>query len=315
VLKWDAVVPSISERNVPAIAPTEKVTRVDLIRIGLLISGVVVTGLSWWAAWGLSSPVSANSFLPLWLGYVATVNGLSEVLYRESLLSKLGRSFALLFLISIPFWWFFELIDFALKCWHYEFDGNIFEVGFSVRASMSFGTVIPALLSTAFLLYRCFEGQGWRLQTAPLRIHRPCLFLSTFLGVVAFALLWLVPKIAFPLVWIAPLITVEPLLYQLRYASFLDHVERGDWCLPVSVAGSALICGLLWELWNEYSHLRWVYAVPNLGFWKVFEMPVLGYFGYPFFGLIAYRYATFVWVSLTANDHKAELIGSALRPS
>jgi hypothetical protein len=125
---------------------------------------------------------------------------------------------------------------------------------------------------------------------------------------VAFGLLHLIPQIAFPLVWVAPLLVSEPLLYRLQCASLLDHIEHGDWVLPASVTISTLICGFCWEMWNAYSLLRWVYTVPHLAFWKVFELPMLGYLGYPFFGLIAYRYATLLWFSATAGDRRAELI-------
>ena len=43
--------------------------------------------------------------------------------------------------------------------------------------------------------------------------------------------------------------------------------------------------------WNFYSLPKWIYTIPYVGFWKVFEMPILGYLGYPFFGLIVFSYA------------------------
>jgi len=52
-----------------------------------------------------------------------------------------------------------------------------------------------------------------------------------------------------------------------------------------------LFTGLWWEIWNYYSLPKWVYTIPYVGFWKIFEMPLLGYLGYPFFGLIVFTYA------------------------
>ena len=50
-----------------------------------------------------------------------------------------------------------------------------------------------------------------------------------------------------------------------------------------STAG--LICGFFWELWNSQSLAHWVYTVPFVHDFKMFEMPILGYAGYLPFGL------------------------------
>lgn len=44
------------------------------------------------------------------------------------------------------------------------------------------------------------------------------------------------------------------------------------------VAGT--LCGLLWEFWNYYAVTKWFYEIPFVGFFKIFEMPILGYLGY-----------------------------------
>ena len=53
---------------------------------------------------------------------------------------------------------------------------------------------------------------------------------------------------------------------------------------------AALFAGFWWECWNFHALPKWIYTVPYVGFWKIFEMPVLGYIGYPFFGLIVFSY-------------------------
>jgi hypothetical protein len=47
-------------------------------------------------------------------------------------------------------------------------------------------------------------------------------------------------------------------------------------------------CGFLWELWNFRAGAKWIYTVPHLGFLKVFEMPLLGFLGFPPFALECY---------------------------
>jgi len=48
---------------------------------------------------------------------------------------------------------------------------------------------------------------------------------------------------------------------------------------------AALICGLLWELWNFGSLAKWHYSIPYVQRYYLFEMPLLGYAGYLPFGI------------------------------
>jgi hypothetical protein len=52
----------------------------------------------------------------------------------------------------------------------------------------------------------------------------------------------------------------------------------------VRYALAALVCGFFWEMWNWHSLAKWVYDVPYVTRFKIFEMPLLGYFGYLPFG-------------------------------
>jgi hypothetical protein len=276
----------------------------------LLLLGLLVTSASWVVAWSDVPTVSEYSFLPLWLGYILTVNGLSELLTKDSLIRKMGIAFMLLFAASIPFWWFFEFINSIVQNWDYKLPHPISDCEFSIRASVNFSTVVPAVLSTTFLFYRFLKGYGFSLQWTLFRIRRRWLFLSILIGVVSLCLLAFIPRIAFPLVWIAPLLLLEPFLYAFKYPSLLHKVEKGEWLLVASIMMATLFTGFWWELWNVYSSPKWIYTIPYLGFWKVFEMPFLGYFGYPFFGLIIYSYTMFVFSGLSGKDSADDLICS-----
>jgi len=58
---------------------------------------------------------------------------------------------------------------------------------------------------------------------------------------------------------------------------------------------ATLFTGLFWELWNYYSLPKWYYTIPYVDFWRVFEMPILGYAGYPFFGMVVVSYSIAVF--------------------
>jgi hypothetical protein len=38
-------------------------------------------------------------------------------------------------------------------------------------------------------------------------------------------------------------------------------------------------------MWNYHASPNWYYTIPYVGFWKIFEMPLLGYSGYLPFAL------------------------------
>jgi len=263
--------------------------------MAMFITGIVITAVSWVLAWTRIPLISEHSFFSLWLGYILTVNGVSEILFGRSLLSQLRASFVLLFLASCPFWWFFESINLIVRNWHYIFPYPISRLNFEIEATINFSTVLPAVVSTVFLFSLILQNLHIRFKTKGFTVQRRWLGLSVLMGGIFMTLLPVIPQIAFPLVWIAPTLIMEPILYSLRYPSLLQRIERGHWSLVASIMVATLFNGFWWECWNFLSSPKWVYTIPYVGFWKVFEMPILGYLGYPFFGLIIYSYTIFIF--------------------
>ena len=268
----------------------------------ILLAGIVVTAMFWAIAWGRIHGLSEFSFFPLWIGYILLINGVSEAFFKTSLLRSMGRSFPLLFAISVPLWWFFESLNKIVKNWHYVFAYPISNTRYVIEASVDFSTVVPAVLSTAFLfrhiLLRWRLVPGWR----PITIRKANLVVSVLLGLLSFCLVVLFPREAFPLVWIAPILLLEPVTYAAGFPSLLRQIEKGDWLLPVSIMAATTFNGVCWELWNFYSLPKWVYEIPYVDFWHVFEMPILGYLGYPFFGLFVFSYSASVLLLVCKQD-------------
>ena len=71
--------------------------------------------------------------------------------------------------------------------------------------------------------------------------------------------------------------------------------------MTISAMTATLFTGVFWEMWNYYSLPKWYYTIPYVGFWKVFEMPILGYAGYPFFGIVVLSYAIAIFSLLRWN--------------
>lgn|SRR6266540_236994 len=276
-----------------------------------LVPGVILTALSWVIAWSEAGVFTEYSFLPLWLGYILTINGISQTVYRTSLLSVMGWHFLVLFGASIPMWWFFESVNQLVQNWEYKLPHPISEMHYVLQASSNFATVIPAVLSTAYLVYqifpnRSFHGPRWKVRTQYLQMAVAVGFLS-FLGLRVF------PHETFPLVWIAPILFLEPLAYVSGLPSMLRVLSEGNYRLPCSVMSGTLFTGIWWELWNYYSLPKWVYHIPYVGFWKVFEMPILGYLGYPFFGFVVFTWGAIVlWVCF--GQSLADIFDATPRP-
>jgi hypothetical protein len=277
--------------------------RVRAWSLGLFIGGVLLTATSWGAAWSRIGLFTEYSFFPLWIGFIITVNGISEILYTTSLMRKMGFAFLLLFIASIPLWWFFEGVNRIVRNWEYILPYPVSGLHYFLQASMDFSTVVPAVLSAVFLTCRVMERQSrwWSIRHRKWVMHRGFIGGFIAIGIASFVGLWLFPNKAFPLVWIAPMLILEPIAYISDLPSLLREVAEGRLLLTVSVMVSTLFIGILWELWNFYSLPKWVYHIPYAGFYRIFEMPVLGYLGYLFFGLIVFSW-TSIFLALFRLD-------------
>ena len=261
----------------------------------------------WWIiSWRNIPILSEYAFFPLWFGYVLTLNATSELLYNDSLIRRMRCLFVLLFAASIPLWWFFEWVNSYLRNWHYILPHPISHLHYVIQASIDFSTVVPAVLSTTFLFF-CFFKARRVGKTCSIEIYSYWLLISIAIGVVSFYLMQVFPKQTFPLAWIAPFLILEPVLYLIGLPSLLSEIKRGNWTLAISCMSATLFTGFfLGEMWNYYALPKWYYTIPYVGFWKLFEMPIFGYAGYPFFGIVVLSY-TFAIFSFLKKDLYAYL--------
>ncbi|MGH2560980.1 MAG: hypothetical protein ACRDJH_18090 [Thermomicrobiales bacterium] len=244
-----------------------------------LIIGVAFVAVAWPMAWWGPRPFSDHTFFPLWLGYIFTVDGIVFLRAGSSLLTRGGRAFAALFLISAPAWWLFEVANRFLDNWQYRLPT---EYGFwthHLLASISFSTVIPAIFETAEL-YRTTRIGGklrhwWMLHPASsglvwISVAGAVLFLSSL----AF------PNALFPAVWLGLFFCIDPINRLLGRPSVAAQVAHGRWDTVLVLFAAGLTCGFFWEMWNYWSMPKWDYDVPIVDRPKLFEMPLLGYGGY-----------------------------------
>ena len=189
-----------------------------------------------------------------------------------------------LFFISVPIWWTFEAINLRTQNWHYVGGESLGDLEYALLASLSFSTVVPAVLGTGELLAGCDFIQ--RFRRGP--VLRPGRRTSPFFLTVGLGMLWLMmawPGYFFPFVWLSLYFLIEPINLWLKNRSLLEWTRGGDWRPVVALWLGVLVCGFFWEMWNFLSYPKWVYTLPRFSFWQVFEMPLLGYLGYLPFSL------------------------------
>jgi hypothetical protein len=247
-------------------------------------------------------PVVAGWFTPIvWTGYVLFVDALAARLTGRSYLTTDRVDGVLVALASVLCWWLFELYN-APRFWrsgedavglwwrYHGLEPNLFlrRVGYD----WAFATIFPAMFLTAAVLratvFRRARVRPWRPPPGLLRLAISAGVVGVVLPLVVVSQ-WLVP-----LVWAGWVLLLEPLNYRRGLPSWLGDLAKGDASRLLALLGSGAICGVLWELWNYWAATRWTYTVPYLGGVKIFEMPVLGYLGFPPFALEAY--AMYRWM-------------------
>ncbi len=246
--------------------------------------GLALIAVFWPVNWFWPGLRTHLAFFPLWLGYALTLDALAYRRKGSSLLARSPRRYVGLFLLSAPVWWLFEVFNLRLRNWVYLGREFFDDLTYGVLATLAFSTVMPAVFSTAEWL----AGQSWleRFRRGP-RIAPTRRVAATFflLGWAGLALMLLWPRYFFPLVWVAPYLITEAVNIWRGHRSFLEWTAQGDWRPVFAVALGTLFTGFFWEFWNVFSYPKWVYHVPFVQFWHVFEMPLLGYLGYLPFGL------------------------------
>ena len=270
--------------------------------------GLAILAFGWVAAWMPSHPLSAGSFVLLWVGFIFMLDGLVYWRRGASILSSHPWKFAHLFLFSVPFWWLFEAFNERVQNWHYLLDhpyGYTWSpITYNVMATACFCTVLPAVMEIASLV-TSFAPLRPRLakdQAEP-RVALRWLGLEFGLGIITIMtpLIW--PHQAFGLIWLGPLLLLDAVNARLGRRSSIGHLAAGDWRFVAALALSALICGFFWEMWNYWSLPKWYYTVPYVGFGKIFEMPILGFSGYLPFGLELFAlYQFLLWATRQRED-------------
>ncbi len=222
----------------------------------------------------------------VWTGYILLVDGLVWRRRSTSWLRDAPAEFLFLAVFSVPLWLVFEGYNAFIRNWHYvglPDDPLVRWLGYG----WSFATIWPAIFETGDLVASLRERRAppgrAALRECPSRIGwwgRASIAVGAMLLV--WPLVWPSPYLAAP-VWLGFIFLLDPLNARFGGESLFCDVGHGRSARAINLAFAGLLCGLLWEFWNYWAGAKWVYTVPIVPEWKLFEMPVLGYLGFPAF--------------------------------
>jgi len=260
-----------------------------------LACGVIVWGLAW-TRFDWFKPMQGFTFGPLWFAYIVVVNAWTFKRSRRCMMIDRPRMFSAMFALSAAFWWYFEYLNRFVQNWYYEGIGELTPLSYFLFATIPFSTVLPAVLGTyellkTFLWIGAGLDQFVKLRVRHGRVLAVALLVGASLGLAGLAL-W--PDYLFSLLWTSPLIIVTSLKALAGADTVFTPVREGRWRNICLLALAALICGWFWEMWNFCSLAKWIYTVPFVGEFKIFEMPLLGFSGYLWFGIECAVIAEFV---------------------
>lgn len=244
-----------------------------------LIGSVLLMGTCWALLWSMRGYWNPVFFFGLWTGatvLVRTLQGDQPLPLRRQL-----RLMAL----SVPLWWWFEFANSFGQNWHYRGAISYSPVEYVLFASLAFSTVVPALDAAWALTFKVARPAASSI-APPLSVWYTA---EAGLGLVAQGLVFAFPTFTYPLVWVAPFLVLDGLVGLAGGTNLMHEIRRREFRRVFAVALAGLGCGVFWELWNFWSVPKWTYTVPLLGFWKVFEMPLLGYLGYVPFAWSVYQ--------------------------
>ena len=265
----------VSDSATGPLLPSHKVTKPPLhfwLGAGALLISHVLVFLR-------VEPLYTYFFSFAWWPYILWIDGWVYWRTGQSLLITHPRAFVAAAFWSIACWCLYEAFNFRLQNWYYVMTPDP-AWAYRLNYAVGFATVFPGLFETAALLSSFGLFQHWRTPSFVVtpRVLRP-VFVSGLLATVLPA-------------------GVAPALL----SAHLDEYGVAVGAAGVSVAGTESAGGTrawrttsdwplssprerstegLWEGWNVLTRTGWIYTVPWLDWFHVFEMPLAGYLGFP----------------------------------
>jgi hypothetical protein len=226
-----------------------------------------------------------------WWSYILTIDAIIYRLKGNSLIFNRTKEFFLMIPWSVLIWLIFEAANLSLENWYYiNLPHSIIErwLGYAI----AYGTVLPGLFETTELLESIGLFKKSKIEKTLITPEGHNALIA--LGSVFLVSSVLIPEYCFPLIWLGFIFLLEPFNYRFGGKSLLRDLNEGNPQKIYLLLTAGLICGFLWEFWNFWGLSKWIYTVPFFEKVKGFEMPFLGFLGFPPFAVEAYVMYNFI---------------------
>ena len=265
--------------------------------------GIVIFFVALYFLWSKSSePKFIINWLliPLFWGVIFIVDGFVYIRTAgRSLIGKRPQTIIAIAVCSMGGWLLFEYLNFFVrKNWYYPAGDLILNEQFLIYSIIGSSALLTVVFEW-YMLLKSFKKFAIRYTQGPkIKITKPIWRVVLMISLAAFFVIPFFPNQLFFLIWVAPMTALLSILSLRGKWTPLKPIEKGNWSLVALICLSYFIQGLLYECWNYFGgyHLAngelqtfnpgyWVYSVPYVDKFHIFEMPALGLFGYLPFGL------------------------------
>ncbi|MFW6199946.1 MAG: DUF4332 domain-containing protein [Gemmatimonadota bacterium] len=297
-----------------------------LVVLGALVAGVMCA----LSARGVE-PVATWLYPFAWYPLLLALEGGIALRHGRFLLLDEPRLLISVLAWSVPLWMLWEVLNFRVENWYYVFVPDR-RIELWAGVILSFGTVLPACFLPAALLWPRSDSEGAKSgarpspptegdierDAGPTQVRRgesssrgsmeerdegfsgrpsPWMAVIRISGLAMLVLPMIWPRFFFPLIWGGFVLLAEPALYRRAPSrSLLADVVAGRSRRIVALLVGGALAGLAWEALNSVARGQWIYTVPWFEELKLFEMPGLGFLGFPPLALSCF--SLYQWLAL-----------------
>ncbi len=235
------------------------------------------------------------SDFPLFWGLVLMIDGWT---YRrnggKSIISERPQEMVGIGVSSAMGWMLFEYLNFFVDDnWYYPF-GNIIDREMFLLYAIVISTGLLPLSFVFYELFNSFNVFRNRYTKGP-KIILPELLKTSLIVICLASLLGagLYPDALFFSLWLTPAMLIGLVLDKLGIWTPIRSIGQGNWRPSMVFALTYLAAGLCLECENYFSGIHngrevtftqapayWQYNLPYVNDYHLFEMPVVGFFGY-----------------------------------
>lgn len=226
-----------------------------------------------------------------WWSYILIIDSIIYRIKGNSLIINRTKEFFLLMPWSIAIWLIFELANLSIKNWYYINIPDVLWIRW-IGYSLAYSTVLPGIFETTELLESLNIYKNASIKR--IAITPRWYFIFYIIGTIFLIAPLVFPTYCFSLIWGSFFFLLEPINHRFRGRSLLRDWERGSPRKFYLFLTAGFICGGLWEFWNYWAITKWIYTVPVFNELKLFEMPLLGFLGFPPFAVECYVIYNFI---------------------